>query len=198
MDSKTFFQFKKTGIIIKRPWRMPRPGPYYPCLVPMDGIEGFPFDYALYFSTDHHKRNGGIWLYLCSGVPSDRENWKSYNKAVKDGDFDYIDKKPRNNPIYVDKVQGRHHTETPHVNIIGNKVYMSYHHCSRGGLQPTLLATSTDGVSFERIHGAEDSIILPAKPNGGHTGYFRWSKNPFHRVDYQYVGYSLDGGGDNY
>ncbi|TFG24536.1 MAG: hypothetical protein EU529_03985 [Promethearchaeota archaeon] len=177
---------------------MPGSGPYYPCLVPMNGLKDFPFDYALYFSTDHHRGRGGIWLYLCNGIPSEGENWKSYNQARVDGDFDYLVDKPKNNPIFVDRIQGKHHTETPHVNIIDGLVYMTYHHSSRLGLQPTLLATSPDGINFERIKGRNDSVILKARGNGGHTGYFRWAPNPFHRVEYKYIGYSLHGGGDNY
>ncbi|MBD3187158.1 hypothetical protein GF325_10045 [Candidatus Bathyarchaeota archaeon] len=194
----TCFQFKKRGILVEKPSKMPKPGPYYPCLVEMAGIKDFPFDYALYFSTDHHRGRGGIWLYLCNGVPSEAGNWKSYDHAVRDGDFDYLDSKPRKNPVFVDKIQGRHHTETPHANIVDGKVYMTYHHGGSFGLQPTLLATSSDGINFERVNGPLDSIIIPAKLHGGHTGYFRWAPNPFHGVHWKYIGYSLHGGGDNY
>jgi len=34
-----------------------------------------------------------------------------------------------------------------------------------------------------------------ANPGGSHTGYFRWGPNPFPKLDYKYVGYSLFGGG---
>lgn len=197
--SKRYFSFKKKGILFKKPSNMPGPGPYYPCLVPMDSLKDFPFDYALYFSTDHHRGSGGIWLYLCNGIPSEVENWKSYDQAVEDGDFDYLADKPLNNPIFVDRIQGKHHTETPHVNVIDGKVYMTYHHSSfLGLLQQTLLATSLDGINFERLNCRKGSVILKARGNGGHTGYFRWAPNPFHRVEYKYIGYSLHGGGNNY
>lgn len=197
--SKRFFNFEKKGVLIKKPPNMPGPGPYYPCLVKMDRVNDFPFDYALYFSTDHDRGRGGIWLYLCNGVPSDTKNWKSYDQAVIDGEFDYLSDKPMNNPIYVDRIQGKHHTETPHGNIIDGKVYMTYHHSKLFGLrQQTLLAISSDGVNFERINGQKNSIILKAKGNGGHTGYFRWAPNPFHRVEHNYIGYSLYGGGKHY
>ena len=195
---ETYFKFEIKGILFKKPSKMPGSGPYYPCLVNMEKIEEFPFDYALYFSTDHHHGRGGIWIYLCNGIPSEAKNWKSYNQAVRDGDFDYLANKPDKNPIFVDKIQGRHHTETPHANVIDGVVYLTYHHSSAFCLQPTLLATSKDGINFERINCKENSIILPARPNGGHTGYFRWAPNPFHRVTYKYIGYSLHGGGDNY
>ena len=197
--SKTFFVFEKKGILCEKPLKMPAPGPYYPCLVSMDEIDDFPFDYALYFSTDHHNRRGGIWLYLCNGIPSNPENWKSYDQAVLDGDFNYLTDKPKDNPIFVDRIQGRRHTETPHVNIVNGKAYMTYHHGGLLGLwQKTLLATSPDGINFKRINGSKNSVILKARGNGGHTGYFRWATNPFHRVEYEYIGYSLHGGGKNY
>jgi hypothetical protein len=198
MPLQTFFNFEKMGILLSKPSKMPKPGPYYPSLVPMVEVEEFPYDYALYFSTDHHHKRGGIWLYLCKGIPSKAENWKSYDQAVADGDFDYIPTKPKKNPIFVDTIQGKHHTETPCVNIINGTAYMSYHHSGALGRQPTLLATSPDGVNFNRINGESNSIILDAKSNGGHTGYFRWGPNPFHRVDFKYIGYSLHGGGNNY
>ena len=84
----SFFTFWKNGPLFKKPEGMGSPGPYYPTLVDMDGVEDFPFDYALYFSTDHHTAEGGIWLYVCNGAPSDPKNWKSYDRAVADGDFD--------------------------------------------------------------------------------------------------------------
>jgi hypothetical protein len=44
------------------------PGPYCTCLVDMKEVKDFPFEYALLFSTDHGKE-GGIWMYVCNGVP---------------------------------------------------------------------------------------------------------------------------------
>ena len=78
---------------------MSDPGPYYPSLVEMRAVPNFPFEYALYFSTDHHRHEGGIWLYLCNGIPTEPKNWKSYDQAVKDGDFNYLSVKPKKNPI---------------------------------------------------------------------------------------------------
>jgi hypothetical protein len=196
--AQTHFIFQKKGVLIKKSWAMPKPGPYYPCLVPMAEIKDFPFDYALYFSTDHHAGRGGIWLYLCKGIPSEPEHWKSYDRAVADGDFDYLPNKPKKNPIYIDTIQGRHHTETAHLNVVDGKVYMTYHHSSTFGLQPTLLAISSDGVNFERIHGRNNSIVLPTDKDCNHTGYFRWAPNPFHRINYKFMGYSLHGGGNDY
>ena len=33
------------------------PGPCFTCLVKMDQVDGFPYEYALYFSTDHDRGN---------------------------------------------------------------------------------------------------------------------------------------------
>jgi predicted GH43/DUF377 family glycosyl hydrolase len=191
----TNFDITRKGVLFPSPEGMPKPGPYYTCLVKMDGVAGFPFDYALYFSTDHNKQ-GGIWLYLCKGIPTESSNWKSYDQAVADGDFDYLKEKPEKNPVYSDTVQG-YSSETPHANVIDGKVYMTYHNVlkdKRG--QGTLLATSPDGINFSRINGGQDSVILEGPVN--HTGYFRWAPNPFSGVKHKYVGYSLFGGGPNF
>ncbi|NKB70299.1 MAG: hypothetical protein GKR89_24780 [Candidatus Latescibacteria bacterium] len=196
------FNWAKIGDLIPPPPQMPAPGPYYTTLVSMREVEGFPFDYALYFSTDHHPGEGGIWLYLCDGVPSQAANWLSYDEAVARGAFDHLPQKPAANPIFVDAVQGDGHTETPHAHIVDGTVYMSYHKNGIDSSQATLLATSADGVNFARINGPADSVILrydpTVDPGDGHTGYFRWGVNPFAGIAQQYVGYSLHGGGDDY
>lgn len=192
------FELTKTGSLIQRPADMPGPGPYYTTLVPMRAVKGFPFEYALYFSTDHHAGDGGIWLYVCDGPPTDAASWMSYDEAVKRGRFDHLAHKPARNPIFHDTVQGDGHTETPHANVIDGRAYLTYHKNNLGPTQATLLATATDGVNFTRIHGEDDSVILsydPAKSVGdGHTGYFRWAANPFAGITQRYVGYSLHGG----
>jgi len=197
----THFTFKKHGKLIDTPPEMPKPGPYYTTLVNMEEVPGFPFEYALYFSTDHHRGEGGIWMYVCNGIPTAPANWKSYGQAVAGGDFDYLENKPAKNPVFVDRKQGRQ-TETPHVNVIDRKVFMTYHNAGAGHCQSTLLATSTDGVNFMRINGNDDSIILDydskKEAGDGHTGYFRWRPNLFPKVDYTYIGYSLHGGGDDF
>ena len=199
--SPTHFTFEKRGKLISRPAGMPKPGPFYTTLVKMNEIEGFPYNFALYFSTDHDHGKGGIWLYVCNGSPTEAANWKSYDQAVADGEFDYLADKPAANPVFVDAVQGRQ-TETPHANIIEGTVFMTYHNLGAGHNQSTLLATSKDGVNFARINGDRDSVILDYDPKrevgNGHTGYFRWRRNPFAGLDYKYVGYSLHGGGDDF
>lgn len=195
------FQLNKCGALIAPPDNMPANNPaqgaYYTSLVKMDGLKNFPFDYALYFSTDHSRDKGGIWLYLCNGDITKKENWVSYEKALKDGKFDYITEKPVRNPIYIDTFQGRQ-TETPYVNIIDAKVYMSYHNVlGIGSQQATMMATSEDGINFNRI-SEENAIILPVREHLNHTGYFRWGKNKFEGVNYKYVGYSLLKGTDDY
>jgi hypothetical protein len=197
----THFTFEKKGELISRPDGMAKPGPYYTTLVKMDDVEHFPYEYALYFSTDHASGKGGIWLYVCNGLPTEAGNWLSYDQAVAAGEFDYLSDKPAANPIFVDTVQGRQ-TETPHANIIDRTVYMTYHNVAAGHNQSTLLATSKDGVNFARINRDKDSVILDYDPKqevgDGHTGYFRWRPNPFSGVDCKYVGYALHGGGDDF
>ncbi len=198
-SSTTHFTFKKHGKLISHPLNMNNPGPYYTCLVKMTGVKNFPYDYVLYFSTDHDDGKGGIWMYVCNGLPTVVDNWKSYDQAVEEGDFDYLSQKPMGNPIFIDTVQGSQ-TETPHANVLDGIVYMTYHNVGAGRNQSTLLATSEDGVNFSRINGNKDSVILDytGEPGDGHTGYFRWGVNPFSGVKYKYIGYSLHGGGYDY
>ena len=200
-ERRTHFSFEKRGKLISRPTGMSKPGPYYTTLVKMDQVGRFLYDYALYFSTDHDRGKGGIWLYVCNGSPTDASNWKSYDQAVAGGKFDHLREKPAANPIFADRVQGWQ-TETPHANVIDGTVYMTYHNAGAGHSQSTLLATSRDGVNFTRINGDRDSVILDYDPKrdvgNGHTGYLRWRPNPFPGVAYKYVGYSLHGGGDDF
>jgi hypothetical protein len=196
------YTFSKGPALIETPTGIPGPGPYYTCLVTMDSIDAFPFDYALYFSPDHDPNDGGIWLYVCNGDPTDPSNYLSYEDAVAAGHFDHLDTRPTANPIYLDNTQGAGHTETPHANVVDGRVHLTYHKNGLEGTQRTLLALSDDGVSFSRVNGDDDSIVLTydsaSGPGDGHTGYFRWSTNPYPDISQKYVGYSLHGGSDNY
>lgn len=196
------FTLVKTGPLIAPPASMSIDnftiGAYYPTLVKMDGVENFPYDYALYFSTDHASDMGGIWLYLCNGIPGRQGSWISYDDALAAGSFDYLHKKPAGNPVYVDTVRGTQ-TETPHANVIEGSVYLSYHnYFDDQGMQGTMMALSEDGINFERIADDDSAIILKPQDFLDHTGYFRWGPNPFSGVDYQYVGYSLRRGSINF
>jgi hypothetical protein len=201
-DGSHHFEFVKTGPLIAPPASMSRrnftAGAYYPTLVRMDKVSHFPYEYALYFSTDHASDEGGIWLYLCQGNPGKPGVWVSYDEAVAAGRFDYLENKPAGNPVYIDSVQGTQ-TETPHANVIDGRVYMSYHnYLDDQGWQATMLAISEDGVNFQRIADNDSAIILKPEAFLDHTGYFRWGPNPFAGVDYQYVGYSLRRGSMDY
>ena len=59
VSTATYFQLTRRGALLAPRPDMPGPGPYYTCLVDMREISGFPGDYALYFSTDHHSGPGG-------------------------------------------------------------------------------------------------------------------------------------------
>jgi len=196
------FEFVKTESLIAPPGTMSDKnftlGAYYPTLVNMDGVENFPYDYALYFSTDHASDNGGIWLYLCNGKPSQATSWISYDDALAAGSFDYLGRKPAGNPIYTDTIMGRQ-TETPHANVIDGKVYMTYHnYLDHLGWQATMMAISDDGVNYQRIFDDERAIILEPVEFLDHTGYFRWGPNTFSGIDYKFMGYSLRRGTVDY
>ena len=196
------FEFVKTESLILPPRSMSDKnftlGAYYPTLVKMDAIDNFPYDYALYFSTDHASDNGGIWLYLCNGIPSQAASWISYDEALASGRFDYLSRKPSGNPIYTDTILGRQ-TETPHANVIDGKVYMSYHnYLGHLGWQATMMAISDDGINYQRIYDDGRAIILEPEEFLDHTGYFRWGPNVFSGLDYEFVGYSLRKGTIDY
>lgn len=198
----TAYTFEKCGPLLAKPEGMPGPGPYFTSLLALDEMPGSRYDYALYCSSDHDPGAGGIWLYLAKGAPTDPAHWVSYDQARAAGAFDHLPGAPAGNPIHIDSVQGGGHTETPHAALVAGRVYLSYHKDQIPPTQATLLATSADGVVFERIRGAADSVILrydPATSHGdGHTGYFRWGPNPFAGIAAPWVGYSLHGGGDDY
>jgi hypothetical protein len=198
----THHHFVRSGALLQPAPSMVGPGPYYTCLVDMRQVAAFPYDYGLYFSTDHDPGAGGIWLYVANGSPTDPAVWISYDEAVQAGHFDHLDGRPAANPIFVDIVDGAGHTETPHVNVVDGAVYMTYHKDGIEDTQRTLLATSADGVRFARLHGEDDSVVLRydpgERPGNGHTGYFRWAANPFTDIPHRFVGYSLHGGGDEY
>ena len=78
---------------------MPGRGATWLSFVDMREVEKFAIDYAPFFSTDHHNV-GGIWMYVCNGMPSDPAAWKSYDQSLADGDFAYLAEKPAGNPIY--------------------------------------------------------------------------------------------------
>ena len=173
---------------------------FSPTLVDMRSFSAFPYDWALYTSTDHDAGAGGIHLYVCDGDPTDTANWSDYDTEETAGGFDSIVSRPANNPIYTDSTEGDQ-TETPCVNIIGSTVYMTYHQDSISGEQRTLLATSTDGLNFTRYTthtGGSSAIILEPDPDegGAHTGYFSWGPNPFSGISEDYVGYSVYVGGN--
>ena len=196
------FELSKTEVLIPPPASMSAEnftaGAYYPTLLRMDSLSQFPYEYALYFSTDHASGAGGIWLYLCNGKPSEAAGWISYDEALASGIFDYLEEKPSGNPVYVDSVHGRQ-TETPHANIINGHVYLSYHnYLGPGAGQATMMAISGDGINFRRMAGDDGAIILKPGEFLDHTGYFRWGPNPFSGVGYQFIGYSLRRGSIDY
>lgn len=199
----TYFTVTKTGQAVSAGSNQ-----YFPSLVDMRSHSTFPYDWALYTSTDHTSGSGGIYLWVANGDPSNPANWKSYNSALAEGGFDSYGTKPAANPIFVDTTEpasppsGTWQCETPCVNLIGDVAYMSYHNYGFGtslgsAVQKTMLATAPDGLNFTRYTahtGGTSAVIL--EPNvsiasGVHTGYFRWGPNPFSGIAYTYWGVSL-------
>jgi len=140
-NARAYNTYNKVGQVITRPPSLTAQvnnGCYFPSIVDMRSVTNFPYDYAVYFSTDHSSGAGGIWLYLSN----DLVTWVSYDSAVTAGAFDYIATKPSVNPIYQDSVVGTQ-TETPQVRVIGADIIMTYHN---SGVVPVSLFLETTKV----------------------------------------------------
>lgn len=174
---------------------------YYPQVIDVTAL-GWPCDYVCIHSTDHAA--GGIYLHVCTGDPSSSGNWKSYDQALSDGDFDAVSPKASSNPIYNPSGVGSS-VETPHANYIGGTWYMMTHQFNvpgADGQQSTTLGTGSGAFGLLNLSVYETPIMLDYDPmeypGDGHTGYFRWGVKPsyFTEIDYTYIGYSLHGGTD--
>ena len=197
------YQFTDRGIVVERPASQgSNRGCFSPTIIPTANITGWqaPYDWILYFSTDHVSGSGGTWVVLVSGDPTDSNNWVDYDTAIANGDFDYLPSKPSGNPVYIDTVSAGTQTETPCARVIDGVVYLTTHNNSGPGYdggdireQTTAIATSSDGINFTR-----QGYVLTYDPRfgagSGHTGYFEWDINDG-KLNYPhtYIGYSTAG-----
>ncbi|TWU67297.1 hypothetical protein V7x_28710 [Crateriforma conspicua] len=179
---------------------------YWPRVIDVRSIGDWPCDFICLSSTDHST--GGIYLHLCSGDPSDSDNWKSYDDALTDGDFDGISPKPAANPFFNPSGIGTS-VETPDAwyDAANQTWYLTTHQVNVGNHQSTTLATGIGPVkgllnAAPVNGGGDDAVILDYEPDeypgDGHTGYFNWGPNPFPGIDYTFIGYSLHGGGNHH
>ncbi|CAI4157389.1 PKD domain-containing protein [Alteromonas macleodii] len=197
------YQFTDRGIVVERPASQgSNRGCFSPTIIQTANITGWqaPYDWILYFSTDHVSGSGGTWVVLVSGDPTDSNNWVDYDTAIANGDFDYLPSKPSGNPVYIDTVSAGTQTETPCARVIDGVVYLTTHNNSGPGYdggdireQTTSIATSSDGINFTR----HDYVLTydPRFGTGtGHTGYFEWDVNDG-KLNYPhtYIGYSTAG-----
>lgn len=197
------YEFTDRGIVVTRPASQgSNRGCFSPTIIETKDITGWqaPYDWILYFSTDHATGSGGIWAVLVKGDPTDTANWVDYDTALANGDFDYLPEKPAKNQIFVDKESAGTQTETPCARVIDGVVYLTTHNNSGPGYdggdireQTTSLHTSTDGLNF-----TWRGYILTYDPRfgagTGHTGYLEWDLNNG-KLDYphNYIGYSIAG-----
>lgn len=188
---KSPYFFSDNTQVIARPASMgSNLGPYYQTLVDMRADENFPYDWAMYFSSDHAtvEQTDGIWLFVANGDPATME-WIDYDVALAAGGFDSFETKPAGNPIFRYTGSGVQ-TETPLV-IRHNGQYALF--CQQANMsgyneQLTFRALSPDGLNF-----TYDRPV--AVHNNYHTGYIRGALNPFPDVPFDYVFYGLDGDG---
>ncbi len=190
------------GIIIDRPASMNgNRGPYYPTIIKTSDIAGWqaPYDHACYFSTDHASNempDGGTWLYLSSGDPT--QPWVSYDDAVAAGHFDYLPSKPLANPIYDASMSGADGSqmETPHARVIDGVVYMTTHNNNGPNGQTTSMNKSSDGVNFNWVRYVT-LIDNDTYVGTSHTGYTKWHENTsLPELPYNYIAYGIGAGGE--
>lgn len=190
------------GIIIDRPASMNgNRGPYYPTIIKTSDIAGWqaPYEHACYFSTDHANTempDGGIWLYLSSGDPT--QPWVSYDDAVAAGHFDYLPSKPLSNPIYDAFMSGASgaQMETPHARVIDGVVYMTTHNNNGPNGQTTSMNKSSDGLNFNWVRYVA-LIDNDTYVGNSHTGYTKWHENTsLPELPYNYIAYGIGADGD--
>lgn len=190
------------GIIIDRPASMNgNRGPYYPTIIKTSDIAGWqaPYEHACYFSTDHANTempDGGIWLYLSSGDPT--QPWVSYDDAVAAGHFDYLPSKPLANPIYDASMSGASgaQMETPHARVIDGVVYMTTHNNNGPNGQTTSMNKSSDGLNFNWVRYVA-LIDNDTYVGNSHTGYTKWHENKsLPELPYNYIAYGIGADGD--
>ncbi len=190
------------GIIIDRPASMNgNRGPYYPTIIKTSDIAGWqaPYEHACYFSTDHANTempDGGIWLYLSSGDPT--QPWVSYDDAVAAGHFDYLPSKPLANPIYDASMSGASgaQMETPHARVIDGVVYMTTHNNNGPNGQTTSMNKSSDGLNFNWVRYVA-LIDNDTYVGNSHTGYTKWHENTsLPELPYNYIAYGIGADGD--
>ncbi len=175
---------------------------YWPQVIDVTDMDSWPCDYIMTFSTDHST--GGIYLWVCTGDPSASANWKSYDAALANGDFDAIAVKPAANPIYNPSTIGTS-VETAHSLYVDGKWYVTTHQAGvpgADGIQTTTLSIGEGETGLLDLAPAPTPIILdydPAEfPGDGHCGYFVKALNPFPAIPYKFIGYSIHGGTNDY
>jgi hypothetical protein len=149
--------------------------PYAPVILRAAGRLPNPIDnYYMYTSTDHDATAGGIWLLT---APTPLGPWTMQNGGAA---------------IYVDAVQGNQ-TEVPAIewDPLTEQVFLYYSNAATGSNQATQLATSVDGVTFERYGTIIATADLTNQPGNGHTGYFDATR----LSDRLWIGTALRGGG---
>ena len=204
--ARSTYALTDAGTIQSRPSGMSNSGPYWPSFV---DVRTDPFwqplgiKWLCYWSTDHSSGDGGIYLSLSiNDDPKVLSGWRTYGAALAEGLFASVPTKPASNPVYVYQPGSNLSTETPHVRKQGSTWVLTFqtYKLSNSQNQCTNRVLSTDGLNWTGTLTAP-LLQIPDYTRSlgdGHTGYFRWGPNPFDRtaVPFDFVGYSLGGGGD--
>ena len=171
------FTSEDAPILIKTDFDIPT-ALYWPSIIRAEGRLPSPIaKYYCYLSTNHDVAEGGVWLAVADDLTGP---WEAHDQ----------------DRIYVDTVSGTQ-TETPSIEWepLTQQVYMYYQNAGAGRNQSTVMASSTDGVSFTR-QGVVIDVPDPASgllfPGDGHTGYARVTRISRNN----WVAVTLDGGTD--
>jgi len=147
---------------------------YWPCVVHLKKhYPASPYEFGLYYSTDHATGQGGIGL---ATAPHPEGPWTD-----------------RGARIYVDTAVG---TQTETADVVWNPItqlfHMFYSQKNAGINQSTVLATSPNGVTNWTRVGVVIDVETPQRvPGNGHTGYAR-----VQRQGKKWIAHHLCGGGN--
>jgi hypothetical protein len=198
------YKFTDLGKIFDKPTSQgSNRGAYAQSIIATKDLSDFTADYdwIVYHSTDHDTGDGGTWVEFGKGEIG-QIVWTDYDVALANGSLDSMSNLPAGNPIYINTVAAGKQTETPQAKIINDTVYLMTHNNQGknypgvGSNQNTAMSTSTDGLNFTHRNYVL-TYNFDTEAGNGHTGYPKWTDNPFPMYDFDYIAYSIAGGSDS-
>jgi hypothetical protein len=167
-------------------------GLYSPFVIDVQGKIATPIARYYMLLSTNHAVGGGDGLFLVT-APAPSGPWTPYVGALGGA------------RVYQDTVQGNS-TETPSIvwNPVNGLFHIYYQQAGTGANQATVLATTADFITYERIGTVIADTDNSLTPGDGHTGYakvYRLARNYWVAVhlnggtgySHRSVSYSYDG-----